>query len=184
METEALHLGLFAALAIVVAGTIAHRRGESGAGRAGLRLAAAVSVLERTTAQIRVRADFALVAAAVWLASLLGLEAILAAFTAGVIRGLMKDELGGRAQSHLEAASFGIFIPFFFIASGLNFDLGALFESVSTALRVPAFLIAILVVRSVPALLYRRMMGGRPMLAAGLLQATSLTFAQLEMSHG
>jgi len=60
--------------------------GAGGGGRAGWvgrRLTAAVETLERTTAQIRVRADFALVAAAVWLASLLGLEAILAAFTAG-----------------------------------------------------------------------------------------------------
>ena len=79
-------------------------------------------------------------------------------------------------QSQLEGASFGIFIPFFFIASGMQIDVDALFSSASTALRVPAFLLAILFVRSVPALLYRRMMGGRPMLAAGLLQATSLTF--------
>jgi Kef-type K+ transport system membrane component KefB len=177
LETEALHLGMFALLAVVLARTVAHRRAEpSGAGRLRLRLTAAIEVLERTTAQIRVRADFALVAAAVWLASLLGLEAILAAFTAGVIRGLIRDHGGERATSQLEAASFGIFIPFFFITSGINFDLGALFASVSTALRVPAFLLAILFVRSVPALLYRRMMGGRPMLAAGLLQATSLTF--------
>jgi Kef-type K+ transport system membrane component KefB len=177
LETEALHLGLFAALALVLAGTVAHRRAaDAGSKGVARRLSAAVDVLERTTAQIRVRADFALVAAAVWLASLLGLEAILAAFTAGVIRGLMKDEPGARAKSQLEAASFGIFIPFFFISSGLNFDLDALFASASTALRVPVFLVAILFVRSLPALLYRRLMGGRPMLAAGLLQATSLTF--------
>src|SRR5205807_681313 len=62
--------------------------------RGGLRggpLAAILDTLEETTAQIRVRADFALVAVAVWLAWTLGLEAILAAFTAGVIRGLWRD---------------------------------------------------------------------------------------------
>jgi Kef-type K+ transport system membrane component KefB len=177
LETEALHLGMFALLAVVLARTVAHRRAEpSGAGRLRLRLTAAIEVLERTTAQIRVRADFALVAAAVWLASLLGLEAILAAFTAGVIRGLIRDHGGERATSQLEAASFGIFIPFFFITSGINFDLGALFASVSTALRVPAFLLAILLVRGLPALLYRRFVTGQATLAAGLLQATSLTF--------
>ena len=174
IETEALHLGMFSALAAALAFSAAHRR--RGASRAGRRLAGAVAVLERTTAQIRVRADFALVAAAVWLASLLGLEAILAAFTAGVIRGLVKDEAGDTVGTQLEAASFGIFIPFFFISSGLSFDLGALFASPSAALRVPLFLVAILVVRSLPALLYRHFMDGRPMLAAGLLQATSLTF--------
>ena len=115
-------------------------------------------------------------ALAVWLAWLLGLEAILAAFTAGVIRGLWRDRQAPRVQSQLEGASFGIFIPFFFIVSGMQIDVDALFSSASTALRVPAFLLAILLVRGLPALLYRRFVGGQATLAAGLLQATSLTF--------
>src|SRR5437763_90313 len=82
--------------------------------RGGLRggpLAAILDTLEETTAQIRVRADFALVAVAVWLAWTLGLEAILAAFTAGVIRGLWRDRQAPYVPSRLEGASFGIFIP-------------------------------------------------------------------------
>ncbi len=168
--TGLLHVGLFALLAVLFAADVA--RG----GMRGGPLAAILDTLEGTTAQIRVRADFALVAAAVWLAWLLGLEAILAAFTAGVIRGLWRDRRAPRVQSQLESASFGIFIPFFFIVSGMQVDIDALFSSASTALRVPAFLLAILVVRALPALLYRRFVGGRPTLAAGLLQATSLTF--------
>jgi hypothetical protein len=43
-------------------------------------------------------------------------------------------------------------------------------------LRVPLFLLALLVVRGVPALLSLRMNGIRPTLAIALLQATSLPF--------
>jgi hypothetical protein len=41
---------------------------------------------------------------------------------------------------------------------------------------VPVFLVALLAVRGLPALLYRRQVSTRQVLAAGLLQATSLPF--------
>jgi Kef-type K+ transport system membrane component KefB len=41
---------------------------------------------------------------------------------------------------------------------------------------VPLLVLTILVVRGAPALLYRRRLGLRPALAAGFLQATTLTF--------
>src|SRR5204862_6773978 len=66
--------------------------------------------------------------------------------------------------------------PVFFVTSGIRFDLPALFSSPSTLLRVPIFLVALLLVRGVPALLYRRLAGSRRSVVAGLLQATSLSF--------
>jgi len=42
--------------------------------------------------------------------------------------------------------------------------------------RIPLFLLALLLVRGIPAALYRGVIGDRPALAAGLLQATSLPF--------
>jgi hypothetical protein len=41
---------------------------------------------------------------------------------------------------------------------------------------VPVFLLALLVARRLPAILYRPRVGGRGSIAAGLLQATSLPF--------
>jgi Kef-type K+ transport system membrane component KefB len=65
----------------------------------------------------------------------------------------------------------------FFISSGMRFDIKALLNDTSTLLLVPIFLVALLVVRGVPALVYRAELGGaRPVVAAGLLQATSLPF--------
>ena len=62
------------------------------------------------------------------------------------------------------------------MANGILFDLAALFASPSTILRVPIFLAALLLVRGVPALLYRPLVGSRRSVVAGLLQATSLSF--------
>jgi len=59
--TELLHLGLFALLALALAGTLGYGRGLT-------RVATVLDRLSDTTARIRVRADFALVAVAVGLA--------------------------------------------------------------------------------------------------------------------
>ena len=144
-----------------------------------MHLAAVFQRLQDTTAQIRVRGAFMLLVAFVALAGALGLETILGAFIAGVILRLVDAD---RMMTHpqfrqkLEAIGFGVFIPVFFVASGLNFNLTALLTSPSTILRVPIFLLALLFIRGVPALLYRPLVGGRRSIVAGLLQATSLSF--------
>ena len=143
------------------------------------RIAAVLLRLQDTTAQIRVRGAFLLLVAFATLASLLGLETILGAFIAGVIlRFVDRDRFCTHPQfrQKLEAIGFGVFIPVFFVASGIQFDLTALLASPATMLRVPIFLAALLVVRGVPALLYRPLVGVRRSVVAGLLQATSLTF--------
>jgi Kef-type K+ transport system membrane component KefB len=144
-----------------------------------MRISAALVRLQDTTAQIRVRGAFVLLAAFVVLAEQFGLEAILGAFVAGAVLKLVDTD---RAMTHpqfhrkLEAAGFGVFIPFFFVTSGVMFDLDALLASGSALARVPIFLVALLAARGLPALLYRRLVGARKSAAAGLLQATSLGF--------
>src|SRR5919202_911570 len=119
--------------------------------------------LQDTTAQIRVRGAFLLLTVFVVLADQFGLEAILGAFVAGAVLKLVDTD---RAVTHplfhrkLEAAGFGVFVPFFFVTSGLKFDLDALFASAGTVARVPLFLAALLLVRGAPALLYRGLLSG------------------------
>jgi Kef-type K+ transport system membrane component KefB len=147
--------------------------------RRSMRISAALVRLQDTTAQIRVRGAFVLLAAFVVLAEKFGLEAILGAFVAGAVLKLVDtDQAMTHPQFHrkLEAAGFGIFVPFFFVTSGVRFDLHALFASGSAIARVPIFLAALLAARALPALLYRRDVGNRNSAAAGLLQATSLGF--------
>jgi len=144
------------------------------------RIDAAVERLHGTTAQIKVRGAFVLLMGFVALAQSLGLEVILGAFVAGAVLSVLDQD---RSITHpglrdkLDAIGYGVFIPVFFVASGLRFDLDALTQSTSTLLRVPIFLAALLLVRGVPAIFYRSYLGGnRETLVAGLLQATSLPF--------
>ena len=58
----------------------------------------------------------------------------------------------------------------------LRLDLDALFSSFDAAVLVPLTLVALLLVRGFPALVYRRFLTQREALSAGLLQATSLSF--------
>jgi len=76
----------------------------------------------------------------------------------------------------LEAIGFGFLVPAFFVASGVRFDLDALVSDASTVLLVPVFVLALLVVRGLPAVAYRVRFGTRRAVAAGLFQATSLSF--------
>ena len=104
---------------------------------------------------------------------------ILGAFLAGAVLTLVDRD---RSMTHpdfrrkLEAAGYGMFIPIFFVTSGLLFDLDALFASGSTVALVPLFLAAILVVRGLPAFVYRTALGRLDTAVAGLLQATTLPF--------
>ncbi len=127
IETTAVLLGLFGL--VVAAVTIA-----IGRARMSGRLGAAVARLERTTAQIGVRGAFVLLVAFVALAEDFGLEIVLGAFLAGAVLSLVgrQDLLTTtRLGERLEAVGFGVFIPIFFVTSGIQFDGAALFGSAS-----------------------------------------------------
>jgi Kef-type K+ transport system membrane component KefB len=170
--TKLVLLGGFLLVAAAFAATLL------GAERS-MRLSDVLVRLQDTTAQIRVRGAFLLLAGFVALAESLGLEVILGAFLAGAVLSLVdRDRLMTHPafRTKLEAVGYGVFIPVFFVTSGIRFDLGALFGSASTVARVPLFLLALLAVRGLPALLYRSAVGNRHALVAALLQATSLPF--------
>ena len=91
--------------------------------------------LQDTTAQLRVRGAFLMLIGLVALASELGLEVILGAFAAGMILAILdRDTMRTHPQLHvkLDGIGYGVFIPVFFVASGVRFDLDALFSSTST----------------------------------------------------
>jgi Kef-type K+ transport system membrane component KefB len=135
--------------------------------------------LQDSSAQIRVRAAMVLMIAFVALAEGLGLELILGSFAAGGLLSLLDQD---RRLTHptfrtkLEAMGFGLFIPVFFVTSGIRFDLDALLDDPSNVAMVPIFLAALLAVRGIPAVIYRGFVGSRRATIAGVLQATSLPF--------
>jgi Kef-type K+ transport system membrane component KefB len=135
--------------------------------------------LQDTTAQIRVRAAFVLLIGLVALAGKLGLEVILGAFLAGAMLSLIdrdQEMTHPEFRKKLSAIGFGVFIPVFFVTSGVKYDLSALTSSGSTIARVPIFLAAILIARGLPALLYLRLIPRRQVVIAGIMQGTTLPF--------
>ncbi|MEO8092854.1 MAG: cation:proton antiporter [bacterium] len=171
-DTKLILIGMFVLAIMVVAITVA------GAERS-MRISGALRRLQDTSAQIRVRGAFLLLVGMVALAEQLGLELILGAFAAGAILNHldMDNEMTHpEFRAKLAAVGFGVFIPVFFVSSGIRFDLDALFADAMTVAAVPAFLAALLIARGLPALLYRGDFGQRRVMAAALLQATSLPF--------
>jgi Kef-type K+ transport system membrane component KefB len=170
-SSKLVAIGAFAAV-IAVTGIAVARAGRS------LRIDALLVRLQDTTAEIRVRFAVCLLVGFVALASSAGLETILGAFIAGAVLGVADRDASSHPQFRLklDAVGYGFVIPVFFVASGVRFDLDALTGSPSAIALVPLFLLALLFARSIPALLYRRVLGERHTVVAGLLQATSLPF--------
>jgi Kef-type K+ transport system membrane component KefB len=141
-------------------------------------LSLVVRRLQDTTAEIRVRGAVALLLGFVVLAQRFGLEAILGALLAGVVVGAVDRDTSSHPlfRTKLDAIGFGFLIPVFFVSSGIRLDVAGLVADRGALVRMPVFLLALLVVRGAPALLYRRHVSGRQVAAAGLLQATSLPF--------
>ncbi|MBV8954874.1 MAG: cation:proton antiporter [Solirubrobacterales bacterium] len=137
------------------------------------------AALERTieaSGQLAVRLTALLVFGLAALAAHLGLDVVLGGFVAGMItRMAVRGREVSVLESKLTAVGFGLLIPFFFIVSGVGFNVSALFASVGAILKVPMFLALFLIVRGLPALvLYRNCLPGRDRLALAFYSATAL----------
>jgi Kef-type K+ transport system membrane component KefB len=147
--------------------------------RHSMRLSGVITRLADTSAQIRVRLTVLLVAGLALAAQLLGFEAILGAFLAGLLVRALDPE---PERTHplypvkLEAVGYGLLVPVFFVTSGLTLDLRGLVEQPAALAAVPAFVVALLVVRGLPALAFAGELTRREVVAVGLLQATSRPF--------
>ena len=104
-----------------------------------------------SSVQLPIRISLLLILLLVMLARGLGIDILLGAFAAGIVIRLftLRDE-EPLFEQKLHAIGFGFLIPIFFIVSGMNFDLRALFASPSTVARVPLFLVLLLIVRGLP----------------------------------
>jgi Kef-type K+ transport system membrane component KefB len=134
---------------------------------------------DQSTSQLRVRGGFVILLIFTAIAHEFGVDALLGAFVGGVVLNVAdSDDRPTRQhyQGKLHAIGYGFLVPVFFIVTGVQFDVRSLFASVSSLALVPALVAGILIARAGPALLYRRKLGTRPAAAAGLLQATTLTF--------
>ena len=164
---EALILVLFVVIAVVIA--VASMR-ISGHGW---------SAIERTldsSSQLGVRIAVLLVFGLVFMASSLGLDILLGGFLAGMVtRMSLRGREVAEFDSKLIAVGFGLLIPFFFVTSGITFDLDSLFTGPGPLLKMFLFLGLFLIVRGTPAmLLYRGEMASRDRLALAFFSSTQL----------
>lgn len=91
------------------------------------------------------------------LAENLGFEGLFGAFAAGMVVGLVtRGRSGEPMRAKIDAVAFGWFYPFFFVGTGIKFNLAAVTADATAALLLPVFLLLFLLIRGAPVwLLYR-----------------------------
>lgn len=133
------------------------------------------STLE-SSSQLAVRVAVVMIFVLVFFASGLGLELLLGGFAAGmIVRLAVRGREVAVLESKLVGIGYGFLIPFFFIYSGMNFDLDSLIGSTEGLLKLPLFVVMFLLVRGIPALLlYRGVLELRDRFALAFYSATQL----------
>ncbi|NPV57165.1 MAG: hypothetical protein HPY76_10910 [Anaerolineae bacterium] len=173
LQTQGLSLEILSILLIFVAFLVA--------ARIGMRYFRIPAVqrffddLSHTTVQLKVRGAIVILLAFVVLSQALGIELILGAFLAGMLVSLFKSPEDEGLIPKLEAFGFGLFIPVFFINTGVNLDITSLFANPRSLVLLPALLGVSLVVKVLPALLLRLRTPWRETISSGILLNTHLS---------
>ncbi|MFK0184590.1 cation:proton antiporter [Streptomyces rubiginosohelvolus] len=139
-----------------------------------------VAATLHSSGQFAVRFVMLLLAGMLGLAHVFGLDTLLGAFAAGMLTRLVLQgsvpESGDAILERVEAIGFGFLVPFFYIVTGIDFDLAALLDDGRPLVLLPVFLLLFLLVRGVPAYLLapRDLTGRAPRAALGLFSSTCL----------
>ncbi len=108
-------------------------------------------------------------------ASRFGLDVVLGAMLAGIVlrAWTSRFKMDTASLEHkFDAVGYGIFIPIFFVSSGMTLDLKAISQD---PLRLLIFFLMLLIVRGLPSLLvYRRVLTARQRVEVTFITATSL----------
>ncbi len=118
------------------------------------RVVAIVERGHRTSSQTAVRWTMLLVLGLLFISTILGFDAVLGAFVAGLItRRYAPEHLENKLIPKIEAIGFGFFIPLFFVVSGANLDVQSI---IANPMRLLLFFVLLFVIRGLPQyVLYR-----------------------------
>jgi Kef-type K+ transport system membrane component KefB len=165
---SAVLLFVFAAVAVATALSAVHIHPR--------RVSRLVSETMHASGQLAVRICMLLLLALVYLAVELGQDLILGAFAAGLVLGYVTRDAPALYElwPKLDAIGYGLLIPFFFIRTGMTFDLDGLLESPSSLAELPLFLALFLVVRGLPSVLARHEVPPGTLAPLALLSASAL----------
>ncbi|MFO1414258.1 MAG: cation:proton antiporter [Burkholderiales bacterium] len=143
----------------------------------GLRPPRVIALLARTmhqSTQLPVRISLLLLGVLVFVCERMGFEAAFGAFAAGMIVGVAaRGPDGQEFRIKMDAVCFGWFAPFFFVGTGVAFDVAALMRSGTTMLLLPVFFLLFLAARGLPVFLYRRDLPPRDLVPFGLCSAVA-----------
>ncbi len=143
-----------------------------------VRPAGLIGLLARTmtqSGQLPIRMSMLLIAVLAVLAEQFDLDLALGAFAAGMAVGLAVRNAHVEVLHHkFDAVGFGFLVPIFFVSSGLQLDVRAVFSSAKNVLMMLAYAVLLLVVRGLPKLLFRSVLPQRETVALGFYSATSL----------
>jgi Kef-type K+ transport system membrane component KefB len=127
------------------------------------------------TAQVTLRWAVVLLFALLAFADRFGLDVVLGAMLAGIVLRIWTNRLNLDTESlerKFDTVGYGIFIPIFFVSSGMTIDLTAIIHS---PLRLLVLLALLLIVRGLPSLLvYRHDLELRQRVEMTFITATSL----------
>jgi Kef-type K+ transport system membrane component KefB len=139
------------------------------------RLRALIKQGQRTTAQTTLRWSIVLLIVLLSLAAHFGLDVVLGAVLAGLVlrRWTRRMEVDvDSLESKLEAVGYGVFIPLFFVSSGMSLDIRSI---AANPVRLVVFAVLLLVVRGLPSLLiYARVLPFRERLEMTFVTATTM----------
>jgi Kef-type K+ transport system membrane component KefB len=139
------------------------------------RVRAIIQQGQRATAQTTLRWSVVLLLGLLALAERFGLDVVLGAVLAGMVlrTWLRREDVDAHPlEEKLDAVGYGIFIPIFFVTSGMTLDVPAMVKS---PLRVLVFLGLLLVVRGLPSLVvYRRSLPWSQRVQMTFITATTL----------
>lgn len=127
---------------------------------------------EDATGQTSLRWTLVILSGLILVADDFGLDVVLGAFLAGVVLRQWAPAQVETLERKLEAVGYGVFIPIFFVSSGMKLDVDSIVEN---PLRLLMFFALLLLVRGLPALfVYRRYLGGVQRWQMVFLTATAL----------
>jgi Kef-type K+ transport system membrane component KefB len=139
------------------------------------RLHALVKQGQRATAQTTLRWSIVLLVVLLSLAAHFGLDVVLGAVLAGLVlrRWTRRMELDVELlENKLEAVGYGVFIPLFFVSSGMSLDIRSI---AANPLRLVVFAALLLIVRGLPSLLiYARVLPVRQRFEMTFITATTM----------
>jgi Kef-type K+ transport system membrane component KefB len=144
---------------------------------------------QRATAQTTLRWAIVLLLVLLVAAARFGLDVVLGAMLAGMVLRSWTRRMGmdvSPLEEKLDAVGYGVFIPVFFVSSGMTLDIKSIAED---PLRLIIFFVLLLVVRGLPSLVvYRHTLPRRQRIEMTFITATTMplliALAEIGLSDG